>query len=704
MQAGCCIRATRRARPAGAGVRGWAVVAVACVLTSGLAAESGQAGAAIAAVEPIALEAPESVAPGAVLRAARSAAAAGELDIAVGLLDRLAAGTPLIADHADLLQMRVLLEGERYADAVSFRQRWQHDGSPLQGSFLALLGEAYAGRGDAGVARRVWSDAYDATEPADARAGLKWRIGESYEESGELAAAARHYQVVWTVYPWTDEAVQAEAALARLALELGDAVRPSGHDHRKRGDSFYRKRRNEDALLEYDRALAEGDLARRDDLAALRGRADTLFRLRRYSEATLAYDAIPQDDEIRIAAARALTRSGDVMAGARRLEAIGKNHRSRHSPRANLLAALLLDGEGDTENALRLYRVVSQQSNASYATKALWRLGWAAYLEGQDEMAIAYFDRLRRRDADPISRLRPRYWAARARERLGDPAGVADLQQMGAEYPLSYYGWRAAGHLARSARQPVERVARSAVPVPAGTSRIGDEEIRRAVILLEAGMRPEALEELRRLFVRARGLSDRVGLAELFSDAGDFHSAQRLIVDAYNEVLARGPDPDQIDMWWFAWPAPFRNYVLEATDAAPGLAPGLVYAIMREESGYRPEVLSVSGARGLLQLMPSTAEVLHTGLDREGFDPDDLFLPEVNIELGSVYLAELLDRFDGRASAAIASYNAGPEAVSRWLTGNPRDDDEWVEAIPYDQTRRYVKRVLRSVEAYRVLY
>ena len=125
---------------------------------------------------------------------------------------------------------------------------------------------------------------------------------------------------------------------------------------------------------------------------------------------------------------------------------------------------------------------------------------------------------------------------------------------------------------------------------------------------------------------------------------------------------------------------------------------------MREESGYRPSALSVAGARGLLQLMPETAVRLAREAGLPEPSPDALFDPQVNLALGSRYLAQLLDRFGGRASAAIASYNAGPQAVARWLEGSALADDEWVESIPYDQTRAYVKRVLRSLQAYRVLY
>ena len=126
---------------------------------------------------------------------------------------------------------------------------------------------------------------------------------------------------------------------------------------------------------------------------------------------------------------------------------------------------------------------------------------------------------------------------------------------------------------------------------------------------------------------------------------------------------------------------------------------------MREESGYRPEVVSVVGARGLLQIMPATGARLARDLGILSFDPDDLFDPMLNFRLGSYYLSELRRRFEGRDSAAIGSYNAGPEAVSRWLEERGSlEDDEWVESIPYSETRGYVKRVLRSQWAYRTLY
>ena len=125
---------------------------------------------------------------------------------------------------------------------------------------------------------------------------------------------------------------------------------------------------------------------------------------------------------------------------------------------------------------------------------------------------------------------------------------------------------------------------------------------------------------------------------------------------------------------------------------------------MREESGYRPKVISPVGARGLLQIMRETGTQLAGRAGRVDFDVDNLFDPGMNIELGSFYLGELSRRFPTQISASIASYNAGPHVVADWVEGDSGPDDEWVESIPYTQTRSYVKRVLRSLQAYRLLY
>jgi soluble lytic murein transglycosylase len=132
--------------------------------------------------------------------------------------------------------------------------------------------------------------------------------------------------------------------------------------------------------------------------------------------------------------------------------------------------------------------------------------------------------------------------------------------------------------------------------------------------------------------------------------------------------------------------------------------PWLVASILREESGYRREVVSVSGAVGLLQLMPDTAARLAPEAGVSDFAVARLVEPALNLRLGAFYLDRLARRFGGALEPTIASYNAGPDAVTSWRRGVVPPGDEWVESIPYEETRGYVRRVLRSLHVHRTLY
>jgi len=128
-------------------------------------------------------------------------------------------------------------------------------------------------------------------------------------------------------------------------------------------------------------------------------------------------------------------------------------------------------------------------------------------------------------------------------------------------------------------------------------------------------------------------MDDRLALAQLYANAGDFHRPQRLVVDAYTESLARGPVPDHLDLWWHAWPKPFEAEVRGATLDGAKIEPQLVYAIMREESGFNPRAESWANARGLMQLMQGTAESMASRIGMRRPRTADLFDPMSHVPL-----------------------------------------------------------------------
>ncbi len=635
--------------------------------------------------------------PGLALRAAVAALDRGEPQLADALLRAVAERHPVIADHAELLRMRLRVESGDLDGAIALEASWQSREGPLRARFYTLLGEAHLARGDEAAGRAALEYAVLVTRDRARLARLELAIAESYLREGARQRAAERMLELWTRYADLPEANTAQARLEQLEGELGRRLRTASRT-RQRADRLFDSYHNEAALAAYDRALALG-LSGAERTRASDQRAETLFRLRRYPEAIAAYDALPASEERAIQRARAEARAGRVPEGARALEELGTTRRGDDAVRAQYLAALLWDGEGEHDRARRLFEDVIRRSPGSeLGTSSRWFLGWEAFRAGQDDAAIRHFEQLARDEKDPVAALRPRYWMIRARERQGDPNAPALYAELGREYPFTYYGWLALRRAGELVPAPV-----AAPGVWSGRRALSDDDLARPKILLEAGLVDQAREELAALYGRAAGLEDRLALAELYADAGDFASAQRLMVDAYSERLARGPSPQQVDLWWYAWPAPYPNELREATRSGRPSAE-LVYSIMREESGYRPEVISVAGARGLLQLMPETAKRVARAIDRSAPEPADLLRPDVNIELGSAYLGQLLARFGENAAAAIGSYNAGPEAVSRWLVAGEDADDVWVEQIPYTETRAYVKRVLRSLHVYRVLY
>jgi soluble lytic murein transglycosylase len=636
--------------------------------------------------------------PGAALRHAVESIDAGETDRAEGLLVALAERYPLLADYADLYRLRLYGLTGRHEELIALAEEWRHDASPLRAEVWNQVARVRAEQGDEEAARAAWDLALAATDDPDRRAALRFELANSQLRSEAPEAAAEQLLEIWTHQPLAPVADEAERRLVDLEGQRGEVLR-SAERYRRRGDELFRLRRNEQALAAYERALGLGSLDASGDERAGRQRGHTLFRLRRYTEAAEVFAPLGPEAENRIAHARSVARAGDAPGAAEELERIAQEVRGNQGARAKLLAALLWETENEHARARRLFAsLAGGAAKTSYGAAALWRLAWEAYRAGRYEEALGHLERLQERDVGPIAALRVRYWHARAAQRAGRPGTAEVFGAIAREFPLSYYGWRAS---ARAALGPSEE---AHLQIGRGQAKLAPSELARPRILLEAGLGEAARAELDSLFVRVRGLDDRLALAELYADAGDFHRPQRLVVDAYKEALAQGPWHGPVELWWHAWPAPFRDAVLGATLGREGLEPALVYAVMREESGYRPDVLSVSGARGLLQLMPETAERVARREALPRFSLDDLFLPDLNIRLGAAYLEELLMRFSGRASVAIGGYNAGPHRVVEWLDGSALEDDEWVESIPYEQTRGYVKRVLRSVRAYRVLY
>jgi soluble lytic murein transglycosylase len=160
----------------------------------------------------------------------------------------------------------------------------------------------------------------------------------------------------------------------------------------------------------------------------------------------------------------------------------------------------------------------------------------------------------------------------------------------------------------------------------------------------------------------------------------------------YYQSIASAAKQQLFNDYALFYPRPYDREVASAARSTR-LPPELIYAIIRQESLYRPGAGSSAGALGLMQLMPGTARIVARRIGVPVPTRAQLLVPAINVPLGSQYLSQLLERFAGETALASAAYNAGPNAARRWLPPRPMDLDAWAENIPFNETRTYVQRV-----------
>lgn len=304
-------------------------------------------------------------------------------------------------------------------------------------------------------------------------------------------------------------------------------------------------------------------------------------------------------------------------------------------------------------------------------------------------MALRHFTRMAERVSYPISLSRAAYWAGRAAEAKGDSVQARGFYQTAARESTTYYGQLAA-----------EKVA-PGVPLALPVTLAPSPEARAAF------ERSSLVPVVRALYAVDRAEDARPFLHALLDQAEDDDTrglAIALAQDSGQPYLAAA----------LARQAALRGtLVVDAAFPVPALSwpqgpeRALVLGLIRQESNFHPGAISSAGARGLMQLMPPTARVVAKAIGT-GFHQDRLVEdPSYNVSLGAAYLSTLLDRFDGSYALALAGYNAGPSRPARWLKeyGDPRrgeiDPVDWVELIPFPETRNYVQRVLESTQVYR---
>ncbi len=628
----------------------------------------------------------------------------GEYGAAAKKLEKVGQGD--LAGPVGLMRTRLLRsdakldEAAHVAEAVAGRIPT----SELRAHLYAELAAIYLERGDLASAREAQLAASDATRSSDYAAKLTNELAKAYEAHGLSAEALALYTKVWQSYPLSGAADGALLRAQALAASSG-APPPEPAALVARADRLREAFRCEAALPLYETLLARPDTNPVQRPGLERGRAECLFMARRYGDAVNAYRALakrdPKDFEARFQEARALARNGAREPAIAALEKLTRTQDALQRARVRALLAVILEDQEPARAQAQLRQLERQTAAPNLASEARWSLAWTELRRGAGLQALPLLDKLAAGASDDVEVQRARYWRGVARSEAPDEAnqaeGAAQLRELVRDVPLSYYGLLAAE---RVGALPVEKsLAGPRAPEPEAP------ELRRTRLLLDGGFPEVASDEIESYADEAHlDREGRIATARLLHRTGDSYRALKLIDDAFGPTLEQGVDPTWREAWELAWPRAFGEQV-DGSTREFGFDPALVWAIMREESAYRAQVSSPAGALGLMQLMPPTAGKVAGELGLTGFVAERLYDPETNIRLGTYYLRSLIERFGGSRPLAIASYNAGPEAVGRWLEKDSDvKPDAFVESVTYGETRRYLRRVLRSYRMYQVLY
>ena len=314
--------------------------------------------------------------------------------------------------------------------------------------------------------------------------------------------------------------------------------------------------------------------------------------------------------------------------------------------------------------------------------------GWLALRKLNDAaLAERHFLRIADAGKSPITRSRAFYWIGRAQEAQNKTAEARSSYVEGSRYTTTFYGQLAA----EKAGTPVLQLPPEIQPTQADRATFENRELVRALrILAAAGEKPL-------VSVFATHLDDTLEAPELalLVDTVRGYGEPLLAMNVVRGGAQRGVVLSE------------RGYPLRTPPAVyGGPEPAFVLGIIRQESGFQPNITSSAGARGFMQLLPSTAELVARKLG-VAYDPGMLTDPEYNMRLGSKYLGDQVDRFSGSYIMAAAAYNAGPGRPAQWISfcGDPRtgatDPLDFIECIPFSETRNYVMRVLENTQIYR---
>ena len=603
---------------------------------------------------------------------------------------------------------------KRKADAFIDLQTIQHDypNTAMKEQFL----EAYAPTASELGHPQDAIDALNAYSGTTAKPALLLERAHAYQAAHQYARAAKDYQTIYYKSPLTDEAKSAGSALSQINHIMGKEYPYPGVEMQdQRAQAFYDAHKWHDAKAEFEKLLTmvkdpsnptrqRAQLRDAEAKIQLKGSASVLNSLKTPD---------PEVDGERLyaisQAQRTAKRETEMLTA---IEELAQKYPDSSWTEEALMAAGNYYWVGlDRTRASNYYqRIIDKFPAGKNAYNAEWRVAWVAYLDRQpyaDDKLIIFL-RKYPVSANSVDAL---YWLGRNAERSGNPGHArAYFQKAVDRFPETYFGHAAEQRLAKLAPGEADAPEFLSQIPPAPPLRAFDEPIpsnvqdrwERAQALRSIGFESSAEQELKNAYFATSSPRFLVEAALAAFDQGHFAAGMaygRVIVPSFD---SRKFNEIPVSVWKTLYPLPYEAPLrreASKNDFDPMFAAGLI----RQESTFQADVVSYANAIGLMQVLPKTGKILAKQA-RVKYNKNLLFQPDYNIELGMLYIANLL-RLTGAPEYAAAAYNAGEDRIALWKSErNYEEIPELVESIPFTQTREYVQIVLRNAEVYRMIY
>jgi soluble lytic murein transglycosylase len=582
----------------------------------------------------------------------------------------------LLVRDADVSYANALLSEGRASEAVGLLEKGR---LPARSDIELALGRAYAAVGEKGKAVEALANVYfNMPTSADADAAYSELKKLPLTPLGTHAQLKARAELLVKAHRYNDAAdayreLLTEAAPAErttITLDLAEALRRAGRDHEAKSEL------NRLADLSPDQAAQKlyllGQIAWDD------GDNDTFYR---------------SVDELRQTAPTSQWLELALMSCA-------NLHLVHH----------------EYDQALDAFREMQQRfPTGSRASYAHWKAAWLTLRQGRNDEAKKLFEEQIALYPAGNETSAALYWRARLAEEDNDPAMArAFYKELCERYRNYYYAEFARERLAKlpaGADPPGEYPVLDHIPPVAHGDKIelaeppsDDLHVQKAKLLGNGGLVDFAVREMQAAAANQSGNWALAEEAQLYIDTGHYDRAIEVMKRSVPSYFAVDFPTLPREYWEALFPRPYWSD-LKKFSVANGLDPYLVASLIRQESEFNPLAVSRANAVGLMQLLPRTGKLVAHQEKLRRYNASQLFTPTVNLELGTRYFRGMVDQFGGSFEYALAAYNAGTDRVEDWLgQGKYRDAQEFVESIPFTETREYVQAILRNASVYRQLY